>query len=218
MKNFFPKISALFWGVTVLSLFLNPICAATTAGKPVVIRKKIAASTQKAPENINRSDASFSRKSRMPKPKSDISIQSKDRADKMVAAARAATSRRLRPLYDPADRVDPFEPLIRETPKMDSDSVAYAYTGPQGTTVIENIDLSQLKLTGIILAASGNKALVREASGRGHIISEGTPIGTHRGRVDGVLKDRIIVKEKMKDLRGKFFFKETELKLNKPHI
>jgi type IV pilus assembly protein PilP len=59
---------------------------------------------------------------------------------------------------------------------------------------------------------------VREASGRGHVISEGSPIGTHRGRVAGVLKDKVIVKEKMKDLRGRLFFKETELKLNKPNV
>ena len=218
MKNNFFKISLLFCGVTALSLFLNPICAAGTAGKPVVIRKKIAASTEKAPGNISRSDASFNQKSGMPKPKSGISIQSKDRADKIVAGARATASRRLRPLYDPADKVDPFEPLIKETPKIKSKSEAYAHTGLEGTTVLENTDLSQLKLTGIILAASGNKALVRESSGRGHVISEGTPIGTHRGRVAGVQKDRVIVKEKMKDLGGKFFFKETELKLNKPHI
>ena len=136
----------------------------------------------------------------------------------MIAEADAATSRRLRPLYDPADKVDPFEPLITETPKKNSDSATYADTGPKGNHPLEKIDLSQLKLTGIILAASGNRALVRESSGRGYVISRGTPIGTHRGRVAGVLKEKVIVKEKMKDPRGKFFFKETELQLNKPHI
>ena len=79
-------------------------------------------------------------------------------------------------------------------------------------------NMAQLELTAIILAASGNKALVREASGRGHVISEGTYIGTHRGRVADVLKDKVIVKEKMIDLKGRFFFQKTELKLNKPII
>jgi Tfp pilus assembly protein PilP len=204
--------------VTALSLFLNPICAASTAGKPVVIRKKIVASTQKASEITERGDAFFNQKSRMPGPKSDISIQSKDPADKMIAITDAATFRRSRPLYDPADKVDPFEPLIREAPKKNSDSDTYADTGPKGNHPLENIDLSQLKLTGIMLAASGNRALVRESSGRGYVISKGTPIGTHRGRVAGVLKSKVIVKEKMKDLKGKFFFKKTELKHNKPHI
>ena len=218
MKNNFFKISSLFCAVTALSFFFNPIYAASTAGKPVIIRKKIAASTQKASEDTNRSDAFFNQKSRMPKPKSDISFQSKDPADKMIAEVEAAISRRLKPLYDPADKVDPFQPLIKETPKKNSDSATYADTGSKGNHPLENIDLSQLKLTGIILATSGNRALVQESSGRGYVISRGTPIGTHRGRVAGVLKDKVIVKEKMKDLRGNFFFKETELKLNKPLI
>lgn len=218
MKNILFTISSLFCMAAVLSLFLNPICAASTAGKPVVIRKKIAAPTQKASQNTSRSNAIFSQKFRMPEPKSDLSIQSWDPLDKMMAEAGAATTRRLRPLYDPADKVDPFEPLIREAPKKNSDSDTYADTGPIGNHPLENIDLSQLKLTGILLAASGNRALVRESSGRGYVISKDTPIGIHRGRVADVLKDRVIVKEKMKDIRGKFFFRETQLKLNKPHI
>ena len=215
MKNNFVKISSLFCIVTVFSLFFNPICEGSTDGKPVVVRKKITAPTEKALGNVDRSNTVLKQKSWIPEPKSDISIQINDPANKMVVAARAATSRRLRPLYDPAGKVNPFEPLFKETPKIKSESEAYVHTDPEGTTVLENTDLSQLKLTGIILAASGNKALVRESSGRGHVISEGTPIGIHRGRVAGVLKDRVIVKEKMKDSRGKFFFKETELKLNK---
>ena len=218
MKINFCKISSFFCVLTALSLFLNPICVASTAGKPVVIRKKIDASTQKAPVDTSRSDALFNQKTRMPEPKSDISIQSNDPVDKMIAEADAAISRRLSPLYDPEGKIDPFEPLIREAPKKNSDSATYAHTGSGGNHPLENIDLNQLKLTGIILAASGNRALVQESSGRGYVISIGTPIGTHRGRVAGVLKDKVIVKEKMKDPGGKFFFKETELKLNKPHI
>jgi type IV pilus assembly protein PilP len=103
-------------------------------------------------------------------------------------------------------------------PETKSESATYADNNPEGTTDLEKIDLSQLKVTGVILAASGNRALVREASGRGHVISKGTPIGTHGGRVAGVLKDKVIVKERMKDLRGRFFFQEKELKLIKPKI
>ena len=218
MKNIFLKISWLFCMVAVLSPFLNPVCEANTAGKPVVIRKKIAASTQKTPDNVDRSSTVLNQKPRIPEPKSDISITSNDSADKKIAGADTANSRRLRPLYNPAGKTDPFEPLIKETPKVQTESETYADTDHKGPTALEKIDLSQLKLTGVILATSGNKALVREASGRGHVISEGTPIGIHRGRVAGVLKDKVIVKEKMKALRGRFFFKETELKLNKPNI
>ena len=177
MKSKSLKPRWIFCMVTVLCLFLSPICGARTGEKPVVIRKKIAATAVKTPVGRNHSNP--------------------------------------RPLYNPSDKADPFKPLIKETPKFISESGEYADTDHRGTTALEKIDLSQLKLTGVILATSGNKALVREASGRGHVISEGTLIGLHRGQVTGVLKDRVIVKEKMKNRRGRFFFKETELKLNK---
>jgi Tfp pilus assembly protein PilP len=218
MKNIFFEISSLFCMVAVLSPFLNPGCQANTAGKPVVIRKKIAASTEETRKRLNRINSVSNKKSKILKPKSDISISSNDSANKKIAGADTVTVRHPWPFYDPTGKTDPFEPLVKETPKINSESAAYADTDPSGTTALEKIDLSQLKLTGIILAASGNKALVREASGRGHVISEGSPIGTHRGRVAGVLKDKVIVKEKMKDLRGRLFFKETELKLNKPNV
>jgi Tfp pilus assembly protein PilP len=218
MKNIFFEISSLFCMAAVLSPFLNPGCQANTAGKPVVIRKKIAASTEETRKRLNRINSVSNKKSKILKPKSDISISSNDSANKKIAGADTVTVRHPWPFYDPTGKTDPFEPLVKETPKINSESAAYADTDPSGTTALEKIDLSQLKLTGIILAASGNKALVREASGRGHVISEGSPIGTHRGRVAGVLKDKVIVKEKMKDLRGRLFFKETELKLNKPNV
>ena len=137
------------------------------------------------------------------KPKSDISF----------------IETKIEPVYDPKEKIDPFEPLFEETPKTKTASATYADTDHKPTTDIEKIDLSQLRLAGITLAASGNKALVQEASGRGHVISKGTRIGTHGGWVSAVLKDKVIVKEKMKDIRGKFFFQKTELKIrNKPKI
>jgi type IV pilus assembly protein PilP len=137
---------------------------------------------------------------------------------KDIEVAATAYGKHLPPVYDPAGKIDPFKPLFKEKPELKSKSAEYADTESKGTTPLEKIDLSQLKVTGVILAASGNKALVREASGRGHVVSKGTPIGIHGGRVAGVLKDKVIVKERMKDLRGRFFFQETELKLNKPKI
>ncbi len=202
----------------LLSPFWNPDCQASTAGKPVVIRKKIAASTEETRKRLNRFNSASNKKSKILKPKSDILISSNDSADKKIAGADTVTSRHPWLFYDPTGKTDPFEPLIKETPKINSESAAYADIDPNGTTALEKLDLSRLKLTGIILAASGNKALVREACGRGHVISEGAPIGIHRGRVAAVLKDKVIVKEKMKDLRGRLFFQRTELKLNKPNI
>lgn len=212
-RNFFRIISPLCVA-TILSFTLNAHVRASTWSKPVVIRKKIVAQNQKDLKRLR--DADTGKEINRLNPKSDISIifESTEKSDFKIADIKL--SKHVPPVYDSEGKIDPFEPLFKETPEIKSGSPQHADTG--GNTALEKIDLSQLKLTGIILAASGNRALVQEATGRGHVISKGTPIGTHGGRVAGVLQDKVIVKERMKDVRGKFFFQETELKLNKPDI
>ncbi len=211
MKNNSIIIMSLLCVATASAIFLNSYAWASTSSKPVVIRKKIAAQNQKDLKNPG--DVTIAREARALTPKSDISIIFEAEAQKNIEVADTKSGERVPPMYDPKDKLNPFEPLFKETPEINSGSPQYADT--KGNTPLEEIDLSQLKLTGIILAASGNRALVREASGLGHIIFRGTPIGTHGGRVAGVLRDKVIVKERMKDDRGKFFFQDTELKLNK---
>ena len=215
MKKNIIRISMLFCTVIFLSLFWHPGCRADDSGTPVVIRKKIAAPAEETQKNAKRSIETTDLKSGMLQPKPDISLLNKDSAEKMVADPYTAGGDKSRPLYDPAGKIDPFEPLFKEKPEIKSGSPTYAETNRKPTMALEKIDLSQLSLTGIILAVSGNKALVQEASGRGHVISTGTSIGIHGGRVTEVQKDRVIVKEKMKDVMGRIFFQETELKLNK---
>lgn len=118
--------------------------------------------------------------------------------------------------YNPAGKVDPFEPLFR---KKES-------AGPQPEvpvkrkkriphTPLEKVDLSQLKLTAIIRAPEGNRALVEEASGKGYIISVGTYIGNHGGRVKEILPDRVIVNEEIENAFGKVKEVTRQLKLQK---
>ena len=203
MRKYF-KISSMVLSLVCFSILLfGSDCFAKSWRKPTIIRKKIV-----DPKSINKAsetDANSNSDSKMApfKPKSDISFIEK----KVVS------------VYDPEGKIDPFEPLFEEMPETKTASATYADTDHKPTTDIEKVDLCQLRLTGIILAASGNRALVQEASGRGHVIAKGTRIGTHGGLVSAVLKDRVIVKEKMKDMRGKFFFQKTELKIrNKPGI
>ena len=119
-----------------------------------------------------------------------------------------------RPFYDPAGKIDPFEPLFMETAKKRTENrLEYAESIHGAITDLQKIDLSQLALTAIIRAASGNRALVREASGRGYIIVNNMRIGRHRGRVVAILKDRVVVEEKMKDVYGEIHFQKTQLRL-----
>lgn len=199
MQKYF-KISSFVFSLVCFSILLyGSDCSANSSEKPIIIRKKIV--DQKSVNKTSATDAGSKSDSKMERfePKSEISL----------------INTKVVPLYDPAGKIDPFEPLFKETPKIKSAPWTYTDTGRKPTTELEKIDLSQLRLTGIILAASGNKALIQEASGRGHVISKGTYIGTHGGRVSGVLRDMVIVEEKMKDVTGRLFIQKIELQLNK---
>ncbi len=113
--------------------------------------------------------------------------------------------------YDPRGKLDPFKSLlVTEAERL----------GPRETvkekrlplTPLQRIDLSQLKLVGVILSRTGNKALVEEPSGKGYIISRGTYVGTNFGRVTQVMKDKVIVEEEAKDfLSGRMKLQKREL-------
>ncbi len=123
-------------------------------------------------------------------------------------------------LYNPEGKIDPFAPLFKEEKLAVGDGETMEM-GKAGIciphTPLQKSDLSQLKLTGIIRASSGKRAMVEEASGRGYVIEKGTFIGINCGRVAQILKDRVIVNEPLLpvddvdkdfiyDVDGKSFF------------
>jgi len=118
-------------------------------------------------------------------------------------------------LYNPAGKIDPFEPLFRDRPSPEkAKKPARKRRVPR--TPLEKIDISQLKLVGIILAASGNRALVEESSGKGYVIKKGTYIGMNAGKVTAIEKDAVVVEEEYEDVFGKLKVQKKELKLPKP--
>jgi len=139
--------------------------------------------------------------------------------DKLVASVSTTTAKietpKITDFYNPDGKPDPFAPLIKEKPvtlpvkhrKADRRKLL---------TPLEKLELSQLKLVGILRAQSGNKALVEEDSGKGYIIKKGTYIGTHAGRVTDILSDRIIVEEEVEDIYGKISVRKKEIELKPP--
>ena len=123
-------------------------------------------------------------------------------------------------LYNPEGKIDPFAPLFKQEKPVAGDEEVMGM-GKAGIciphTPLQKVDLSQLKLVGIIRSSSGNRAMVEEASGRGYVIKKGTFIGINCGRVGQILKDMVIVdepllpvedvdKDSIYDVDGKSFF------------
>ncbi len=156
-----------------------------------------------------------------PKPKSDISPVSKASVTKKSSPSSARNGKYMPvntmgfpendiPPYTSIGKIDPFVPLIKATvikkpnlPKPPDDTFK---------TLLEKIDLSQLKLTAIVIRdRGGNRGLVQESSGKGHIIVLNTKIGTRGGKVVEIKKDRLIIEERGQDDFGKIIAKKREL-------
>ena len=162
------------------------------------------------------------------KPKSDISVTRQpgtskpgvktDINQKAMAstspAAKAGSSSRLPAMYNPKGKVDPFEPLFREKPTVALKKGKRKKRAPR--TPLEKIDLSQLKLVAIVLASSGNRALVEESSGKGYVVKKGTYMGTNSGKVVKIEKNKVIVAEEFEDYRGNVTQRNKEIQLPKP--
>ncbi len=162
------------------------------------------------------------------KPKSDISrtrqpgtqkpgVKTDFSQDAMAStspSASAKSSASVRPFYNPKGKIDPFEPLFREKSTGALARKKRKKRAPR--TPLEKIDLSQLKLVGIILASSGNRALVEEASGKGYVVKKGTYMGTNAGKVVKIERNKVIVAEEYEDVLGNVSLRNREIKLPKP--
>jgi len=156
------------------------------------------------------------------KPKSDISTTPKSGAktdinQKAMAstspAEKAGSSSTLPPIYNPKGKLDPFEPLFKK-PTVALKKGKIKRRTPR--TPLERIDISQLKLVAIVLASSGNRALVEESSGKGYVVKKGTYLGTNSGKVVKIEKNKVVVAEEYEDYRGKVIVRNKEIKLPKP--
>jgi type IV pilus assembly protein PilP len=119
--------------------------------------------------------------------------------------------------YNPAGRIDPFEPLFQFKSDKGGDKGHQTIRDARRDklTPLEKLDISQLKLTAIIIGAQ-SIAMVQESTGKGHVIKIGTYIGINSGRVVEINKNEVVVEEEVEDLLGKLVVRKRELKLQKP--
>ncbi len=110
--------------------------------------------------------------------------------------------------YRAKGKRDPFKPFIHigragEEKRKDT-----------RLTPLQELELSQLTLTGIVWGAGENMAVVEDSVGRGYMLRRGTCIGMHSGRVMRILKDSVIIRERHRDHFGKSKSVRTSLKLH----
>ena len=164
-------------------------------------------------------------------PKPEIKKSEIKKQDLKPKTNKTNTSPNQKPAQKPAQKISLSETTISYKVEGKTDPFASIFTDASSAfadqndkkkkkriplTPIEKVDLSQLKLVGIIFATGGNKALVEDASGKGFVIKKGTLIGINSGRVIKILKDRVVVEEEAESILGKTGLVKRELKLQKP--
>lgn len=89
---------------------------------------------------------------------------------------------------------DPFRPMTLRA-KVNSRS-------RENLSPLERLDLSQLKVVGIIWDIKEPRAMVEDTAGLGYVVKVGTPIGSNDGTVKAIHRNQVVVEESTADVYG----------------
>jgi len=108
--------------------------------------------------------------------------------------------------YDPAGKRDPFRSFEWEQLKLELGDGSTR--GP-----LEQFDVSQLSLIGVVWNAKNARALIQDPSGMSYIVAEGAKIGKNSGRVTSIDDNLVVVKETYVDLNLEETTKDIEMRI-----
>jgi type IV pilus assembly protein PilP len=103
--------------------------------------------------------------------------------------------------YDPTNKRDPFRSFVKQ---VTEDTIE---------TPLERFDLTQLTVTAIVWGVDPPRALLRDPSGKGYIVVEGTVVGKNKGRIIAIEDNMVRVKETYVDALGRAATKSVEMRL-----
>ncbi len=129
-----------------------------------------------------------------------------DAADDALAGAEAevAVADARTYVYDPVGKRDPFRSFVLDKLKERDVSAK----GP-----LEQFDLSQLSVTGVVWEGQNKRALIIDPSGQAYIVAEGDRIGKNEGHIITIGDNRMTVKESYVDFHGDRTTKEIDMRI-----
>jgi len=113
-------------------------------------------------------------------------------------------------VYDPTGKTDPFQSFIAIAEEAEEQEKR------EPKTYLETLELSQLDLAATIIGPKGKWAIVKDSKDDGHVIKEGTLIGTNGGVVYQIREGEVVIREKFKNFRGQI--QEREISKKTPSI
>jgi len=115
--------------------------------------------------------------------------------------------------YNPQGRIDPFTPLVRPEVAAKKKNEKALPLNP-----LQRLGIEQLRLVGIVEGERGRRAMVQDPSGKFYSLIQGTYIGLYNGRVENILKDSVIIREKFITDEGKVKPRKQIMKLRQNEV
>jgi type IV pilus assembly protein PilP len=106
--------------------------------------------------------------------------------------------------YDSTGKRDPFRSFILD--RLNEE-------GKQAKGPLEEYDLSQLAVVGVVWDAERPRALVEDPSGRGYVVQQGTAMGKNDGRVISIDDNLVLVRETYVDYVGDKTTKDIPMRI-----
>ena len=106
--------------------------------------------------------------------------------------------------YDPTGKRDPFRSFILDR----LDELEDGMKGP-----LEQFDLNQLGVVGIVWHANRRRALIEDPSGRSYVVQEGTAVGKNEGHVTRIEDNLVMVRETYVDYVGEKTTKDIPMRV-----
>jgi Tfp pilus assembly protein PilP len=110
--------------------------------------------------------------------------------------------------YTAGNRRDPFVSII----SLEKQKMA---THKKSKNPLENFDVSDFKLLGIIYDGKHYYASVTLPDQKAYTLKAGMKVGLYGGKVDSLTQDKVVVKEYVTDFMGNLKPRYSELKLRK---
>lgn len=106
--------------------------------------------------------------------------------------------------YDPTGKRDPFRSFVKDKLRDDAADIE---------SPLEQFELGQLTITGVVWQADRRRALVLDPSGQAYVVKTGDRIGKNDGVVTEIGDSALVVLESYVDFHGDKTEKEIEMRI-----
>ncbi len=144
--------------------------------------------------------------------KKDKVEQYRERLEKIIAPVTYS--------YNPLGKPDPFCPFLRNSSRSKAKQTRPLRTRTvkppeKCSSPLDCIEVGQLTLVAVVMEPNGNAvAMAQDASGIGYTLKKGMKIGYRGGRIVAITPEKVIIREKIEDLKGNFVNRNRVLYLH----